>query len=64
MANRYYGFNRGQTEFEVTEGASTGSTDVEFRVDDTKNLTKDELERFLQMLKNVILKNLSTAQLG
>lgn len=63
MASEFYGFNRGQTEFSVTEGSSTGSTDVELRVDLTKNLTKEEICSILQMLENVIMKN-TTKVLG
>lgn len=61
MASEFYGFNRGQTEFNVTEGSSTGSTDIELRVDLTKSLTKEEVCSFLQMLENVIMKNTTKA---
>lgn len=57
MANRFYGLNRGQTEFNVTEGASTGSVDVEVNIDLTKNLTKEEVLQIIYMLGNHILKN-------
>lgn len=60
MASRFYGLNRGQTEFSVTEGASTGSTDVEVRVDTGKSLTKEEILQKLEQLRNVILKNASS----
>lgn len=43
MANRYYGLNRGQTNNDVTEGSSTGSTDVELRVDLSKSFTKSDI---------------------
>lgn len=59
MASRFYGFNRGQNEFQVTEGASTGSTDVELRVDTGRSLTINEILDFLERLQNVILKNQS-----
>lgn len=59
MALRYYGFNRGQTEFSVTEGAATGGTDAEFRFDETKGFTNAELQVILDQIKNVIIKNQS-----
>lgn len=60
MASRFYGLNRGQHEFDVTEGAATGATDVEIRVDTGKNLTKEEILQKLRELMNVILKNNSS----
>ncbi len=59
MASRYYGLNRGQTEFQVTEGASTGSTDIELRVDTGKSLTKNDIILALEYFINIILKNAS-----
>ena len=49
MADRFFGINRGTDAFTpVTEGSSTGSTDIELRVDDTKGLTKSDVEILLQ----------------
>lgn len=56
MASRFYGLNRGQTEFQVTEGSATGSTDVEVRVDLTKSLDKNDVLVKLQEICNWILK--------
>lgn len=56
MANRYYGLNRGQTEFSVTEGAATGSTDIEIRVDLSKSLIKSEVLVKLDELIDHIIK--------
>lgn len=45
MASEYYGLNRGANANpdEVTVGTSTGSTDVELRIDKTKSLTKEDV---------------------
>ena len=50
MASEYYGLNRGQSgqpsgasQPYITIGTSTGSTDIELRVDLTKGLTKNEI---------------------
>lgn len=50
MASTYVGFNRGVEGFKTndfTVGASTGSTDMEFRYDGTKSLTRKDLVNFL-----------------
>lgn len=56
MASEYYGLNRGQTEFEVTEQNSSPSKDVELKVDLTKNLTKAEVILILEMIENHLVK--------
>ena len=56
MASRYYGINRGQTEFSVVEGSSTGTKDVELVVDLSKSLTKAEVLEKIEEIKNHILK--------
>lgn len=56
MASEYYGLNRGQTEFQVTEQASTPSKDVELKIDLTKNLTKAEVILILEMIENHLVK--------
>lgn len=56
MADRFFGLNRGQTEFQAAEGAATQATDIEVRVDLTKNLTKSEVLQKLEELSNHILK--------
>lgn len=50
MADRFFGLNRGQDGSLVTEGASTGSTNVELRVNDAVNLTKHEVERLVRKI--------------
>lgn len=50
MASEYVGFNRGQEGFlpsDFTVGTSTGGTDMEFRYDKTKSLTRKDLVNFL-----------------
>ena len=56
MASRYYGINRGQTEFSVAEGSSTNTKDVELVVDLAKNLTKAEVIEKIDEIKNHVLK--------
>lgn len=45
MASIFIGFNRGAdlSPDKATEGASTGSTDVELRIDTSKSLTRSEV---------------------
>ena len=51
MANRFFGLNRGANiNTPVTEGSSTGSTDVEVRVDDSKALTKSDVALLLEAI--------------
>ena len=54
MASRFIGLNRGQTEFDIVEGASTGSKDCELRVDTGKNLTKTEVRIMLEQIQNYL----------
>jgi hypothetical protein len=54
MTQNYFGLNRGQSigpdTVTVTSG-STGSTDVEFRVDSTKSLTRQDIVMALDTLR-------------
>jgi hypothetical protein len=48
MASIFIGLNRGQEDQSpdnVVEGAGTGATDVELRIDTGKGLTRDEITR-------------------
>lgn len=50
MASKFVGFNRGVEGFtpsDFTVGAATGGTDMEFRYDQTKSLTRKDLVNFL-----------------
>lgn len=63
MANIFYGKNRGQTQYQVTEGAATGATDIEVRIDTTKFVgsgkgSKEEALRSLEEIKNYIMTDL------
>lgn len=73
MASNYYGLNRGQTEFTgdaagvqgVTESnSSSGTTDIEIRIDQTKNLTQAECYHIITELRDWIVKNRSKYQIG
>lgn len=52
MASIFLGLNRGAdaSPDQVTEGASTGSTDVELRIDTGKSLTRAEVTRITERL--------------
>lgn len=57
MGNVFYGLNRGQSDeqpFLVASGTSTQGTDIEVRLDDTKALTKSDVENALQSIMNYI----------
>lgn len=57
MASRYIGFNRGVEGFkpsDFTIGASTGSTDMEFRYDTGQSLTRKDLHNFLCAVERFI----------
>lgn len=56
MADRFYGIDRGQTEFEIVEDTSSPTKDVEIAVDLAVDLTKSEVLHALDMLQNHILK--------
>lgn len=58
MASRYWGINRGQTEFSVVEGAATNSTDAELVLDLTKHFTKEDLLLALDYIRNAIIKDI------
>ena len=59
MASEYYGVNRGTLSGafpgNVTVGTSTGSTDIELRVDLTKGSTKLDVINALDSIRNYIL---------
>jgi len=58
MASIYLGMNRGQNpgiESSVTEGASTGSTDIEIRIDTGKGTLRSEAEIIIGALTRYLL---------
>lgn len=63
MAQIYLGLNAGAdvTTGQVTEGSSSGSTDVELRIDNTKHLTRKEVEKivhtFMRYLKDGVVQS-------
>ncbi len=67
MASAFYGLNRGQTgrssaagTSQVTESATTtGSTDVEIRIDLTKGLRKQEMFDIIERLQEWVMENKS-----
>ena len=56
MADRFYGLDRGETEFQVSEGAASPAKDVEVAFDLAVNLEKSEVLQLLDMIRNHILK--------
>lgn len=56
MADRFYGLDRGDTEFDVSEGSSTPTKDIEVAVDLAVSLEKSEVLQLLDMIKNHIVK--------
>lgn len=59
MASRYYGMNKGQTEFDIVEGSSTNSTDFELVVDlSTNSPSKEDVYLFLDKLENYLISHI------
>lgn len=56
MADLFYGLDRGDTEFDIVEQASSPTKDVEVVVDDAVSLTKAEVIQALQMVIAHIVK--------
>lgn len=56
MADRIYGLDRGDTEFDIVEQATSPTKDVEVVVDLAVNLEKSEVLQKLDEIKNHILK--------
>jgi hypothetical protein len=56
MASRFIGLNRGQSEFDIVDGSSTGSTDLEVRIDLTKNIEQGEFFVMLKQIENYLIK--------
>jgi len=56
MADRFYGLDRGETEFQIVEQATTPAKDYEFNFDLAVNSTKEDVLLALEKLKNHIIK--------
>lgn len=57
MADLYIGLNRGQEGFtasDFTVGSSSGSTDMELRIDDSKSLTRLDIVKFLEAVERMV----------
>jgi hypothetical protein len=66
MASHYIGLNRGQaglTLSDFTIGASTGSTDVEVRIDDGKSLNEIDVVNILMAIVHRIQRDSLTTVL-
>ena len=62
MASQYYGYNRGTnlSPNAITTGTSTGSTDVEVRIDLTKGITRQDAYLILEAVIRYIEDGRST----
>jgi hypothetical protein len=58
MATRRYGLSKGETEFKVTEavGAAIATDSMEFTFDLASSLTREDVLKALDMIKNHIIK--------
>lgn len=56
MASQYFGFNRGTdlSPNAITTGTSSGSTDVELRIDLTKSITKQDAKLMVDAITRYI----------
>jgi len=57
MAQRYFGLNRGadHNPNDVTVGTSTGSTDIELRIDDSKGMNSLDVNMAVDAIMRRIL---------
>lgn len=57
MASEYIGYNRGAdlSPMQATVGTSTGSTDVELRIDLTKSLTREDIILITEAIERYVL---------
>lgn len=55
MADRFYGLDRGDTEFDVADQLTSPAKDVEIVVDLAVNLERSEVLQLLDMMRNHIL---------
>lgn len=55
MADIFYGMDRGDQYDDIVTSASSPTKDVEVVVDDAVNLTKEEVIRMLDQIRNHIL---------
>lgn len=56
MANAFFGINRGNdglVPVQIVRGSSTGATDIELRIDDTKGVTRKDVKIALEALENL-----------
>ncbi len=58
MADKFYGVNRGETEFAVVEDSASPTKDIEIVIDLAKSLTKSEVLILIDEIKNKITKGI------
>lgn len=58
MAQKYYGFNKGEHKTAITTGSSsTAGCDVELRYDIASALTKQEVLDFIELIKQSVIED-------
>ena len=58
MAQKFYGFDRGEGYEDITIGSSSTATlDLEVRVDNASNMNRDEIVQGLRRIEAAILKD-------
>lgn len=58
MASRYYGINKGQTEFAIVEGSSTNSTNIELVVNLASSPSREDVILALEKFENYIISHI------
>lgn len=67
MADLFIGCNRGAIvtqPYRFTTGSSTGSTDVELRIDLSKSLTRQDVANILEGIEGYLLDGKANVSLG
>lgn len=58
MASRYYGLQRGENEFDITESSSTTSKKIELVVDLTGNFDKNDILLALDKFSDYLISHI------
>ena len=57
MADVFYGVDRGETEFDIVQQATTPAKDIEVAYDDAVSWKKSEIVQKMDEIKNRIIKD-------
>lgn len=58
MASRYYGINRGQNDFQIVEGSSTNSTNIELVVNLASSPSREDVILALEKFENYLISHI------